>query len=342
MRIAVDAMGGDHAPKVVVEGAVWAAQAWPSLQVHLVGREESLRPLLERQPFLPRNLFLHHAPEVAGMGDVPSHVLRRKPEASINVAMRMLRQGEVDAVVTAGNTGAAVAAATYYLRTIPGVSRPGLAMVLPTLEGGKATGRVILMDVGATVDCSPSQLCEFALMAGVYAHWVMDEASPRIALLSNGEEEGKGNATLKRAYEMLQRMPLRFVGNVDAKDVLRGLADVIICDGFVGNVWLKGAEAAAEFLVMALRRMLHRHWWARLGGLLLSPALRAFRREVDYREYGGALLLGVNGIVVIAHGRSDGRAIQNAIRVAAEAVAKDVIGHIYSSLEKQGIAGEKA
>lgn len=333
MRIAVDAMGGDYAPQEIVAGAVRAVQDTPALEVILVGDEARIEAELSSVGWPPR-LRIRHAAEVVGMEEAPGPAIRSKRQASVSVATRLIKEGEADALVTAGNSGAALAAATLYLRTVPGVARPGILLLLP-VQGGR---QAVVMDGGANVDCEARHLYHFARLADVYARSVLGLAEPRVGLLNIGEEDGKGNAVTKQAFTLLRDSALNFTGNLDAKDVFRGTADVIVCDGFVGNVLLKVAESIAEFIVEALKAAIHTNARTRLGGWLLRPALQPLRRQVDAHEYGGALLLGVNGLVVISHGRSNARAIQNAIRVAAEAVAGGVVGHIREAFREEGEA----
>jgi len=323
MRIAVDAMGGDYAPQEIIAGAVRAVQDDPALEVILVGDQARIEAELSSVG-RPPGLMIRHAAEVVGMEEAPGPAIRSKRQASVSVATRLIKAGEAEALVTAGNSGAALAAATLYLRTVPGVARPGIMLLLP-VQGGR---QAVVMDGGANVDCEARHLYQFAHLANVYAKDVLGLPEPRVGLLNIGEEDGKGNAVAKQAFTLLRASSLNFTGNLDAKDVFRGVADVIVCDGFVGNVLLKVAESIAEFIVEALKTAIHTNSLTRLGGWLLRPALQPLRRQVDAHEYGGALLLGVNGLVVISHGRSNARAIQNAIRVAAEAVAGGVMGHI--------------
>jgi glycerol-3-phosphate acyltransferase PlsX len=324
MRIAVDAMGGDHAPGEVVAGAVEAARTSP-VEVLLVGDEARIRAEMARHPQAV-NLTVYPAAEVIDMGASPRTVLQ-KQNASIHVATRLVRDREADAVVTAGDTGAALIAGLKHLQTVPGVDRPGLAVHIPTPQGWTC-----IIDVGGYVDCQPRHLLQFAYLASLYSGRMNGLPHPRIGLLNNGEEETKGNALTKEAFALLRRSPLNFVGNVDAKDLFRGMADVLVCDGFSGNILLKVAEATAEFVCHSLRQQLSQDWLGRLVGPLLKPSLQRFRRRLEYNEYGGALFLGLNGTVVISHGRSDRRAVASSIRVAAEAVAAQVTEHIQQQM----------
>jgi glycerol-3-phosphate acyltransferase PlsX len=330
MRIAVDAMGGDHAPREVVAGAVEAART-ADVEVLLVGDEAQIRAELERHPGVA-NVTVHHAADVIDMGASARTVLQ-KQNASIHVATRLVREQAAGAVVTAGDTGAALIAGMKHLQTIPGVDRPGLALHIPTPQG-----RACIIDVGGYVDCQPRHLLQFAHLASIYSARANHLPTPRIGLLNNGEEETKGNALTKETFALLRQSPLNFVGNVDAKDIFRGTADVIVCDGFSGNILLKVAEATAEFVCTSLRQELSRKGWCRLVGLMLKPSLRRFRQRLEYSEYGGALFLGLNGAVIISHGRSDRRAMANAIRVAAEAVQANVTEYIQQQMHRLAAA----
>jgi len=324
MKIAVDAMGGDHAPREVVAGAVEAAGRI-DMEILLVGDEAQIQAELERHPSVP-HITVHHAEEVIDMGASPRTVLQ-KQNASINVATRLVREQAASAVVTAGDTGAALVAGMKHLQTIPGVDRPGLAVHIPTQQG-----RACIIDVGGYVDCHPRHLYQFAHLASLYCAQTDQLPSPRIGLLNNGEEETKGNSLTKETFPLLRQSTLNFVGNVDGKDIFRGAADVIVCDGFAGNILLKVAEATAEFVCTSLRQELSRSGICRVLGLMLKPALRRFRQRLEYNEYGGALFLGLNGTVVISHGRSDSRAVANAIRVAAEAATANVTAHMQQQM----------
>ncbi|MGQ9557994.1 MAG: phosphate acyltransferase PlsX [Desulfurispora sp.] len=326
MIIAVDAMGGDFAPAEVVRGAVLAARQ-DGLRPVLVGDEEKIgaelagadRPLVD----------VLHAPETVGMGESPAVAVRRKRNSSIVRAVQLVREGRAAAVVSAGNTGAVMAAALLGLGRIRGIDRPAIASVLPTRRG-----RVVLLDAGANVDCSPQHLQQFALMGYLYARDVLGVADPRVGLLNIGEEEGKGNTLTQAAFSLLKDSGLNFIGNVEGRDIFPGRADVVVCDGFVGNVVLKTSEGLAMTLLGMLKDTLGASWLSRLGSLLSLPALQDLRRRLDYAEYGGAPLLGVNGVVVIGHGSSDARAIHNALRFAAAAAQNRLPEKIAGSMDQ--------
>ncbi len=328
VRVAVDAMGGDYAPDEVVGGAVDAATAL-GVGITLVGPAERIHRVLgNRARGLPIEVV--DAPEVIGMDEAPAMAVRKKRRASVVVALQQVRDGRASAVVTAGNTGAAMGAALVTLGRIPAVDRPAIAAILPTL--GKTPA--ILLDVGANVDCKPKHLLQFGVMGSVYAHRVLGIASPRVGILSIGEEAGKGNDLTIPAAELLRASGLNFVGNVEGRDFFSGHTDVIVCDGFIGNVVLKFGEGLALSLRQLLREEL-RGTPGVLLGLYLAPlkrrGLRIWRR-LDYREYGGAPLLGVDGVCIIAHGRSNAWAIRNAIRVAAEAAERHIVQPISAEM----------
>lgn len=311
MRIAVDAMGGDHAPTHPVNGAILAAREL-EVEVVLVGDEAVVRPLLAAQGNPPRVEFVH-AEEVIGMDESAATGVRRKRKSSIHVAARLLRDGEVRGFVSAGNTGAVMAVAKVLVGTLEGVDRPALAVVVPTQRG-----RAVVLDVGANVEPKAEQLVQFAIMGHHFAREILGVGEPRVGLLSIGEEEGKGNELIRAAHATLKGSQLNFLGNVEARDLYRGKADVVVCDGFTGNILLKTSEAAVETLRHLLREEFTRTWTGRIGALFARAAFTRLRQRVDYAEFGGAPLLGVRGLTVICHGRSSPRAIRNGVRVALE------------------------
>ena len=332
-RVAVDAMGGDHAPREVVHGAVHAARD-PGVEVILVGPTRTLQGEL-RGLGADRTVRIEEAPDVIGMAEAPAMALRRKRRASIPVAVDLIRRGEADAMVSAGNTGAVMAAALLGLGRIEGIDRPAIAAVLPT-----TLGRAILVDVGANVDCRPKHLLQFAVMGSVYAARVLGVPSPRVGVLSNGAEETKGNELVIRAAELLRASGLRFIGNVEGREFFDGTADVVVCDGFVGNVALKFGEGLALGIFTLLREELRRTMRVKIGAALSLPGFRAVRRRMDYAEYGGAPLLGVRGGCIIGHGSSNANAIKNAIRVAAEFSGGNVNRQIEEELLRLNKAGD--
>lgn len=319
-------MGGDAAPDIPVAGALAALAEMPDLEVVLAGDEAQLARLTKGRRGSDR-LRVVHASEQIGMDESPTAALRKKPDSSISVALRLLKEGEADAFFSAGNTGAVMAQAALTLGRIPGVSRPAIATIFPTKRE-----LCILMDVGANVDCRPSQLVQFARMGDVYARDVFDVARPRVGLLNNGEEPTKGNEQARETYAELSRTTLNFIGNVEGRDILNGAADVVVTDGFIGNILLKFSESVLHFINFGMKRELARSPVARAGALMLRPALRRMRRRLDYAEYGGAPLLGVDGVAIIGHGRSSVKAVKNAIRAAKVSVERDVVGDLRREL----------
>jgi glycerol-3-phosphate acyltransferase PlsX len=309
--IAIDAMGGDFAPRHVVDGAMAAARHF-DLGVMLVGRADAVEAEVARHGDVDRSrVRIVAAPDVIAMTDSPAAAIRRKPGASIAVAAQLVRSGEASALFSAGNTGATVVAAHGAFGTLPGVDRPALAVSIPTRRQP-----AILLDVGATVECRPQHLLQFAVMGSVYARVTFGIASPRVGLLSIGEEEIKGNELTREAHRLLKASALGFIGNVEAREVYSGVADVIVCDGFTGNVALKISEGLVDVVEALLSEELSRTFTVRVGSLLTRRALRHFRRRVDYSEYGGAPLLGVAGVAVVGHGRSSALAVRNAVAMA--------------------------
>jgi phosphate acyltransferase len=322
MIIAVDAMGGDHAPRSAVEGAVCAARR-EGVGVLLVGDERTVERELAVIGRGNADVEVVHAEQVVTMADPATAPIRQKKLSSLRICADLVASGRARAMVTAGNTGAAMIVAKMVIGTIPGVDRPALAAVVPN-DGG----RTVLLDVGANVDTKPSQLREFAVMGHFYAQEVLGRPSPRVGLLSIGEEEGKGTDRTREVFKVLKTTGLNFVGNVEGRDVFNGTTDVVVCDGFVGNVLLKGAEALALLLGRMLREELANDARTRLGYLMARPAFDALRRRTDYREYGAAPLLGVDAGCFIGHGRSNARAIESSILRAVEFTAADLAAKI--------------
>jgi glycerol-3-phosphate acyltransferase PlsX len=316
-------MGGDHAPGPVVAGALAAAR-YSGVAVTLVGRSDVIAAELQRHPDAATlDVTVVEAPDVVAMDEAAAAVLRRKPRASIRVAAELVRDGAASAVVSAGHTGAAVVSAHATFGMLKGVDRPALAPAIPT-----RTGMAVLLDAGATVECKPAHLLQFGVMGAVYARTLLGVEAPRVGLLSIGEEEGKGNDLTKEAYRLLKAAPLTFVGNVEARDVFSGRADVIVCDGFTGNVVLKLSEGLVEMVEEQLGEELSSTFSSQVGYLLSRRAYRRFRKRVDYSEYGGAPLLGVSGLVLVCHGRSSAKAIRNAVVAASRFVADGVLAGV--------------
>ena len=318
MRIALDAMGGDTAPETAVAGAVRAARELP-VDIVLVGQQQAIEQRLSSYPRRPANLSIVHAPEVIGMDESPVASIRKKRDSSINVGVQLLKDKKVDAFVSAGNTGAVVSASTLLVGLLPGIERPGIAILIPGVKGD-----TLLIDVGANIDPKPLHLLQYALMGEAYMRCVLGKARPTVGLLNVGEEETKGTDFSKETYGMLEASGVNFVGNVEGHDIFSGEFDVIVCDGFAGNVALKTAESLAHAISVLLKRSLAMSPITRLGAWLARDAFLQLRKEVDYAEHGGAPLLGVDGVSIIAHGASSGKAIKNAIRVAYESVRHEL------------------
>jgi glycerol-3-phosphate acyltransferase PlsX len=318
MRIAVDAMGGDHAPAEIVRGAALAAEEY-GIEISLVGLPHVVQPLLDNHP----RLQLVPCTQVIAMEEHPAQAVRSKPDSSMNVCAHMVKDGRADGWTSAGNSGAIMAAALFVQGRIRGVERPALGSIVPTQDGF-----AYFLDVGANVDSKPEYMTQFAQMGAVYAREMLGRAEPRVALLSNGEEEGKGDERVRETSRRLRGTLPGFVGNVEPKDIFAARADVVVADGFVGNVAIKMAEATADFLFRELRDEIPKTLSGRIGGALIRPRVREIRDRIDWREFGGAPLLGIDGVAVVAHGRSDARAMKNAIRVTRDAVENQLVGKI--------------
>jgi phosphate acyltransferase len=310
--IALDAMGGDSAPRAEVEGAILAAREL-DVRVLLVGIEATVRQELARQKARGLPIDVVNATEVVTMKDSPSQAFRRKKDSSVHVAAKLVRSGQADGMVSAGNTGAVMTIARFILGTLPSVDRPALAAAMPTAKGTP----VVLLDVGANVDSKPEQIEQFAVMGEIYYRAIFGTKRPRVGLLSIGEEEMKGNELTREASNLIKQTSLNFIGNVEGRDVYAGVVDVIVCDGFIGNIALKISEGLVEHVGGMLKKAIKSRLSSQLGYVLAKSAFDDFRKKTDYAEYGGAPLLGVRGTAVIGHGRSNGNAIKNAIRVAA-------------------------
>jgi glycerol-3-phosphate acyltransferase PlsX len=332
--IAVDAMGSDKAPKPEIEGAILAAKQH-HVRVLLVGREDQLRTELAHHPsaqHLPIEIV--HATEVIGMDEKVAQAVRSKKDSSMRVGLRLVREGKAAGFITAGNTGAAMATAKMVLGALPGVDRPALAAVFPSSKGSAT----ILVDVGANVDCKPHNLEQFAIMGDMYSRTIFNISRPRVGLLSVGEEESKGNELTKEAYPRLKALPLNFVGNVEGRDLYNGNADVIVCDGFIGNVALKVSEGLVEAMRFLLKESLKSTISSQVGALLSKQAFADFKKRLDYSEYGGAPLLGLKGVCIVGHGSSNANAIKNAIRIAAQFAESKVNAKIEQELtHKRGV-----
>ncbi|MCS7459496.1 phosphate acyltransferase PlsX [Paenibacillus doosanensis] len=322
MRIAIDAMGGDHAPDVVVTGAVEAAREWEDTTIVLVGDSAKIDALLGKDK--PANVIVRHASEVIESDDEPVKAVRRKKDASMVVAGRMVKDREADAMITAGNTGALMTMGVLVIGRIKGITRPALAPMIPTLNG---TG-MLALDLGANMDSSPEELVQYAIMGSIYRNKVHGVHQPKVGLLNVGTETMKGNELTKAAYPMLEQAPVHFIGNVESRDVLNGPCDVMVCDGFAGNIMLKALEGAASTIFSALKTELTRSFMTKLAAVILKPGLMKFRRSFDYSEHGAAPLLGVDGLILKSHGSSNAVAIKNAVRQARIAVKNELVRSI--------------
>lgn len=312
-------MGGDRAPRAVVDGTVQAAHLLNEVEIILVGRKDRLSKELSRFHPLPKNLKLHDAPEVIGMGESPAISVRRKPDSSICQMVELAKAKQVNAIISAGNTGAMVVAASLGLGLLEGIERPGIAILLPSLNG-----LTLLIDVGANIDSKPEHLLQYGLMGSVVMRRVVGRKNPSVGLLNVGEEESKGTDFHRQAFKLLEESSLNFIGNMEGREIYTGKCDVIVCDGFVGNVVLKVSEGMALAIRELQVREMKRTLLNKLGAVLLLPAFKRLKKQMDYTEYGGAPLLGIDGVCFISHGSSNAKAIRNAIRAAATFVAHEV------------------
>lgn len=328
--IALDAMGGDNAPTAIVQGAAWAARDL-NIRVALVGQSDVIETELAKHNPRPPTITVIHAPEVIGMDDEPAQAARRKKDSSIVVGLRAVRHGEAQAFVSAGNTGAVMAASIMYLGRIRGIERPSLVGLLPLSNTLTA-----FLDVGANADAKPEYMLQWGQMAAAYMEKVWKRKNPRVALLNIGEEESKGSAIAQEAYELLKNSGLNFIGNLEGRDVPFAKSDVIVTDGFTGNVVVKTMEGMADYILGEVRTAIKSRPWYMAAGALLIPAFGKVRKSTDYREYGAGPLLGVNGLVFIGHGRSDARAIVSSLRVAREAARSDMLEAL------RGVAPDRA
>jgi glycerol-3-phosphate acyltransferase PlsX len=319
MKVAVDAMGGDHAPEAIVKGAVLAAKELSQDEVILVGAQALIERELVKHHWSRSNVTIVHVPQAVQMHESPAKVLRAKQDTSISVALDFMKDGACEAVVTAGNSGAAMAISMWKMKKLEGVERPALASIHPTL-----TGTSIIIDVGGNVDCKPIHLVQFAIMGEIYARFVLGKDRPRVGLLSNGREDGKGNELTKKVHAILKESGLNYIGNVEGRDISSGIVDVIVCDGFVGNVALKSSEGIADSFIAMLRVATRKSLWARIGYFFMRQVQENIKRRIDYSEYGGVPLLGINGTCFICHGHSSSKAIKNAIRAACGYVRGDI------------------
>lgn len=326
MRIALDAMGGDFAPEMPIVGAIEAANEF-DVEIILVGDKEQISRHLKNKRYLSNKISIAHASEVVLMDESPSLAIRKKKDSSIRKAVELVKHKEADACVSAGHSGVMMATSLLLLGKLPNVDRPAIATVIPSL-----TGFFVLIDVGANVDCKPKNLLQFAYMGDAYFRAIFNEPIPKIAILSIGEEDTKGNELTKEAFKLLKKTDLNFVGNIEGKDIFTSAADVVVCDGFIGNIVLKVSEGLAETILKMLKREITNIKTGKIGYLMIKPAIRNFKKRTDYSEYGGAPLLGINGTSIVCHGRSTERALKNAIRMAIEISKQRLHEKIASSL----------
>lgn len=334
IRVALDAMGGDHAPAEVVKGAVDAARLH-GLEVVLVGDEAKVKAELGKYDTGGMKLPIVHCTQVIDMGEHPGTAYRKKKDSSIVVGLNLVKKGEASAFVSAGNSGAVMAASLFVLGRLEGVDRPALGSVFPA-RGGK----IFLLDIGANADCKPANLLQFAIMGSVYMEKVFGVERPRVGILSIGEEATKGNQLVLDSRPLLDESGLNFIGNVEGKDIPRGMADVVVADGFTGNVVIKVSEGVSEYLIEIIKEAIMSKLHFKLAGLVLKPAFKVVSRRLDYAEYGGAPLLGVEGVSVVAHGRSNAKAITNAVKVAGQSVESGLVGALRKGLSERKTLAE--
>ena len=338
MRIALDAMGGDYAPATTVEGAIEAITEDRNLSIILVGNEPQIRDELDKRDCADLPISIQQASQIVGMDESPLQALRRKKDSSIRVAIDMVKSGSADAMVSMGNSGAVMATALFVLGKLPGVERPAIATIMPSLKE-----HFVLLDAGANVDCKPLHLYQFAIMGEAYARFIFNIKKPRVRLLGIGEEDAKGNELTREAFKLIRNSHLTFTGNIEGQDIFSGEADVVVCDGFVGNIALKVSEGLAETIAQMLKTEIMKKASASggAGASLLKDAFRSFMKRMDYSEYGGAPLLGISKPCIIGHGRSTSKAIKNAISVAGVFHGKGILDVISREL-KDGLSGREA
>ncbi len=333
MKIALDAMGGDYAPSANVEGAIEALNENKELSIILVGNEAAINFELEKRDCSNLSISVKHASQIIEMDDSPLTALRRKTDSSVRVAVDLVKSGEADAIVSAGNSGIVMATSLYILGKLPGVERPAIATVMPGLKH-----HFVLLDAGANVDCKPVHLYQFAIMGEAYARYILNVENPKTAMLSIGEEDAKGNELTKEAFKLIKDSHVNFTGNIEGQDIFSGEADVVVCDGFVGNITLKVSEGLAETLAKMLKREFLEKSEGKVDSGVLKESFANFRKRTDYSEYGGAPLLGISKPCIICHGRSTSKAIKNALNVAGVFHAKGILKIISDELQ-EGLSG---
>jgi glycerol-3-phosphate acyltransferase PlsX len=335
MRVALDAMGGDNAPAIEVEGAVTACREF-GIPVTLVGDHACLTAELAKHSTTGLDIDIFHASEVVGMHDSASDAVRKKRNSSVRLAFDLVKDGRACAAVSAGNSGATMAAGMFVLKRISGIERPAIAQIFPTLKG-----KTLVLDVGGNVDCKPIHLAQFAILGEVYARYAMGISSPTVGLLSNGEEDSKGNELTRETNALLRATSLNYSGYVEGRDIFKGSVDVVVCDGFVGNVVLKLSEGLSDAAGKMLKAEILKSWVSKLGYLFVRGAINRFKKIVDYAEYGGAPLLGINGVGMICHGGSNVKAIKNAIRFAHEYAKSGVTEHVSEKLSENAVVNSQ-
>ena len=335
MKVALDAMGGDYAPSVNIEGAIETVNGCNDINVILVGDEAVIRNELKNKKYSPDRISIKHASQVVEMHESPTVAIRKKKDSSIKIGVELVKTGKADAFVSAGHSGVVMATSLLLLGKSKGVLRPAIATQMPNLKD-----TFILLDVGANVDCKPEHLLQFAIMGNTYCRLILGRPVPNVALLSIGEEDTKGNELTKETFKLLKKTKLNFIGNMEGKDIFTGKADVVVCDGFIGNIALKISEGLAETILKMLKQEITAGSTGRIGYLLMKPAIRNFKKRTDYDEFGGAPLLGINGASIISHGRSTSKAIKNALRVASDYSSKRVYDAISFDIENSLSAEE--
>lgn len=330
MVIAIDAMGGDHAPEAIVKGALAASKNF-NCEIVLVGDREKILQFFRKRS-LPQGISICHTDQFVEMDENPTAALRKKKNASILIAAQLLKNGNVSAIISAGNTGALMEAALITVGRLSGVKikRPALSILLPAYHK-----HTLFMDVGANSDCRPEYLVQFARMGNIYAEKILNRKNPKVGLLNIGSEKMKGNAMTLAAYEMLSNSGLNFIGNVEPRELLQGIVDIAVTDGFVGNMVLKTAEGTAELFILLLKEYIRRNSFSKIAAILLKPVFTKLKKKLDHTEYGGALLFGVNGICIKAHGRADPKTIQNAVKLSKEIIHQDIIRKFYEDLQRE-------
>ncbi|WP_408956535.1 phosphate acyltransferase PlsX [Natroniella sp. ANB-PHB2] len=328
MKIAIDAMGGDYAPQEIIKGVMEIIDQFQG-QIVLVGPEDRLKEELKQYSFPNEKVEIYHASEVIGMNESPAKALRKKKDSTVAIGTRLVNEGEVDGFVSAGNTGAVMAGGLFNIGRIKGVKRPAIGAVFPTLQE-----RTLVLDAGANVDSKPEHLFQQAIMGQIYATEILHKQNPKVGLLSIGEEEKKGNELVLNVHQMLkEEEDINFAGNIEGRDIFTGEYDVVLADGFVGNIVLKTSEGLVKSLFKIIKQEIEASWLTKLGGLLLKPAFSRVKKKMDYTEYGGAPLLGVDGIVIISHGSSNAKAIKNAIKIAQESIEAKLIDSIKANID---------